>query len=551
MGKRGRTLLFSAFVLLGLAVVNIIVQVGVEPGYQNMSTDSGTFAYCGQVVREGGLLYRDCWDNKPPGIYYLNALAISLAGPNPFAVWLLQAIWLIISMAFFYLLLSRVWENYLLAALGSFTALLVVLYPGIFQGGNYTETYAILPGLVTLAAFWAYLRSGRRRWLVVLGLSTAAGFLLKPTYIGEGLAATLVLVYLGIRQRKLRPLAAQLASIAAAVLLPLLLVAMYWAWKQDLFELWFAVFAHNISYVQQGFSLSSMYGTARLFFVQQPMASLTILFLISMLAFIIQHRRQLVGGANPAPEHVGGFAPIPMDAEPARMWLVAVVFTATLLDILFLASSGKNFGHYLQVVVPGMVFGALCLLNELLHWEGSRAAGRNLQLFAFSAVIIISLGAGLEIGAKEMPSLQPLKTFISNPNPTIYQPNELEQYIIDHSSAQDTVLVWAGHPGMNFVTQRRSPTRYIFLLHLFTPTPRAPNGFAEFLHDLETNPPKLIVVQPVSSMGLPDITGASAPTCPGCDPSVLEGLARVHQLVSSHYQLSFSIWDWVVYARLP
>jgi hypothetical protein len=226
------------------------------------------------------------------------------------------------------------------------------------------------------------------------------------------------------------------------------------------------------------------------------------------------------------------------------------VFLSTGIDFVFLASSGKNFGHYLQVLLPGMVVGMLYLLDSLRRSLHQSHAERNLRMLVLAAVMIVSVGGGLEIVAKELPSLQELRDFFTTKNQTVYQPTELEQYIIDHSSPSDSVLVWAGHPGMNFVTQRRSPTKYIFLLHLFSPTPHGSNGFTEFLQELDSDAPKLIVIQPVSSMGLPDITNPSAASCTNCDPSISAGISELHQLIASRYELSYSIWDWVVYTRL-
>jgi hypothetical protein len=548
--KRVRSLIFSTFILLGLIVINFIIQVGVDPSYNNMSTDSGTFAYCGQVIRDGGLMYRDCWDNKPPGIYYLNALAIWLAGSNPFAIWLLQAIWLIITVLIFYFVMNHIWENQGLAALGSVVLLLVELYPGIFQGGNFTETYAILPGVISLGAFWAFLRSGARRWLIVIGISTAVGFLLKPTYISVGLSVTAILIYLGLRQRRYKSMLAHLITIGISTVLPLVLVALYWVLKHDFYELWFAVFSHNLTYIQQSFSLSSLYGTARMFLIQQPMASLTILFLTSILAFVSQYGQMIFERHFPHHDLADQTLMSMADSVRARGWFLCGVVIAAVLDVIFLASSGKNFGHYLQVLVPGMVIGLIYLVDFLYKSYHLEHLGRNSQIIALSAVIIVSLGGGLEIAGKELPNVQALKTFFSTPAPAVYQPTELEQYIIDHSSSSDKVLIWAGHPGMNFVTQRRSPTRYIFLLHLFSPTAYGPNGFPELMQELNLNPPKLIVSQPVSSMGLPDITSSSAPVCTGCDQSVLAGLVDLHQFIVSRYQLSYSIWDWVIYSRI-
>ena len=111
MGKFrfSKTSLLTALVLLLIAGMIFIIQIGVDPSYKNMTTDSGTFAYCGKVIVNGGLMYRDCWDNKPPGIYYLNALAILLGGPNPFAIWLFQAVWLTMAVWAFFLILRKIW----------------------------------------------------------------------------------------------------------------------------------------------------------------------------------------------------------------------------------------------------------------------------------------------------------------------------------------------------------------------------------------------------------------------------------------------------------
>ncbi len=545
-----KSLILPTIIMLGLILTNFVVQIGVDPSYKSMSTDSGTFAYCGQIVRDGGLMYRDCWDNKPPAVYYLNAAAIWLGGANPFAIWLFQAVWLTIAVLLYFMILIRVWEHTGLAALSAFVLLLLVLYPDIFQGGNYTETYAILPVVLSLGAFWAYLRSGRKRWLIALGLLAAAGFLLKPTYIAVGLAAAISIAFLELRRRSFRTLLVNLAIIAVSAAIPLLLVGLYWVIKQDFYELWFATFLHNLTYLSEGFSVRSLYGTARMFLIQQPMVGLTILVGISLGVFLYQYGRLIFSFRVPPLTEVESFTPGRMDPGNVRVWFLAGVFLAIILDVAFLASSGKNFGHYLQVLLPGMVVAMVYLLFFLRLSIRQDRLSRSLQASVLAAILIVSIGGGLEIAAKELPNLQELKAFITTPHLTVYQPTELEQYIIDHSSSADSVLIWAGHPGMNFVTQRRSPTKYIFLLQLFAPTPYGPNGFTEFLADLDADPPELIVVQPDSSMGLPYFRNSADSLCPNCDPLTVQRMQAFKAYVESNYDLKYSIWDWEVYQRI-
>jgi hypothetical protein len=43
--------------------------------------DQATYCVIGQGLLHGQLLYRDLWDNKPPGIFYIYALIVKIFGP--------------------------------------------------------------------------------------------------------------------------------------------------------------------------------------------------------------------------------------------------------------------------------------------------------------------------------------------------------------------------------------------------------------------------------------------------------------------------------------
>ena len=47
----------------------------------------------GQCVYDGGELYLDCWENKPPGIAWINALGLVLSPGGQLGVWVLPAAW--------------------------------------------------------------------------------------------------------------------------------------------------------------------------------------------------------------------------------------------------------------------------------------------------------------------------------------------------------------------------------------------------------------------------------------------------------------------------
>jgi hypothetical protein len=246
----------------------------------------------------------------------------------------------------------------------------------------------------------------------------------------------------------------------------------------------------------------------------------------------------------PAQDLLASFTPGEMDPANARVLVHHQCIPGDHSGCRFLSSSGKNFGHYLQVILPGLVVAMVYLLYFLRLSIQQDRSSRSLQIAVLAAILIVSIGGGLEIAAKELPSLNELKAFFSTPDLTVYRPTELEQYIIDHSSPDDYVLIWAGHPSMNFVTQRRSPTKYIFLLHLFAPTPSGSNGFNEFLSDLQADPPELVVVQPDCPWGYPILSECSS--LPRLRPVDTSGYAGFTQYIDTNYDLKYSIWDWEV-----
>jgi hypothetical protein len=62
----------AALVGTGLVVAAVMIAQLLDFGY---GRDQGIFAAVGRAIRDGGVPYRDAWDFKPPGIYFLYALA--------------------------------------------------------------------------------------------------------------------------------------------------------------------------------------------------------------------------------------------------------------------------------------------------------------------------------------------------------------------------------------------------------------------------------------------------------------------------------------------
>jgi hypothetical protein len=536
-----KTLLRAVIISLLAFGVIFVSSVAVDPNFSNISLDGGAFAYCGQQIVKGALLYRDCWDNKPPAIYYLNAAVIALGSQKQWNLWLFQAIWLSITSLAFFEILRKIWTTSA-AFLSTTLMLLTLLYPVYFSGGNLTETYALLPITLILGACWGYLSTDKRFFLFGVGLFTAGSFLFKPTYISVGVAVSLILIYLRIRQRKLLRLTGELGLISISFIIPLLFVAAYWAAHNDLYDLLFAVFIHNKLYVQEGFSLRAFIATLRIFIVEQPLSALFGLTLVSLIVYVVENWKKF--------RRIDSIYMEIRDQEYARLWIMPVLIIAIFLDIIFTALPGTNFRHYYQIPILTLATITCYLFDRLLNLRSILPKFNTETVLILSATAVILLPWSVEVIGKELPSLANWKELRSNPNITIYQPDAIEQFILENSQPEQSILIWDYDPIIYFHVDRSSPTRFIFLRHLYTPIPGASNGFAEFLQELQNDPPILIITSKTSQQGLPYLGLSENDICGECSPDIRQGVIAFKRYVEQYYEPYTDIQTWAIYKRI-
>ena len=526
--------------LLAFSII-FMAQVAIDPNFTTMSRDGGAFAYCGQQIVKGALLYRDCWDNKPPAIYYLNAAIIAIGGAKQWSIWLFQAIWLSINTLAFYTILKKIWSG--IAALpGTILLLSTVLYPVYFSGGNLTEVFALLPITLTLGAFVGYLNTNKRVYLIGTGFLTAIAFLFKPTYISLGIAAFIILAYIRMQRHEYRKTAGEMGLILISFIFPIVLVAGYWAVHNNLNDFVYAVFIHNKLYVQGGFSLKSVMGTLRILILEQPLSTLLALTLISLIVFITENwkklrRNDFIKIVSPGPGQI-------------RFWTMASLTICLVIDITFTALPGTNFRHY--YLIPILTMAAICtsFFDYLSQLSTTLPRIKAYKVIILSVTGVILLPWVVEVIGKEVPSRAYWQELGSNPNITEYQPDAVETFILENSQPEQSILIWDYDPTIYFHVERRSPTRFIFLRHLFSPIPNAINGFGEFMQDLQDDPPFLILTSKTSQQGLPYLGLGEDEICKECPPDTRQGVITFKRYVEQYYQPYIDIESWAIYKRI-
>ena len=544
MGRRWQQILLIFLFALVLVGALFIVRIQVSPWYVGMGDDSGFFAVGGQRILSGDLLYRDVWDTKPPGVFYLNAFAISIGGSSPWAIWWLETVWIAITIIALILILSKL-TSILPAFLATILFTFTVLHPALIGGGNFTEIYAQLPIVLTLGAAIAYFSSAKYRWILLTGALTATAFMFKQNTIALGVASLAVALLEAMRLENWRKTLKLLGAFVIGFLPLLLLIVGYWAQRGALEDLWNVLFLQNIAYIQEGSSLSGFYATARKFVVEQPVAALSLISAASLAVFVVRSRPQDLGAWPTA----GSAGRSTRGASRTEDWVLLAAFLSLPIEVLLIALSGRSFGHYFLVPLPAMAAASAYLFAAILG-ETHRLRTQDpwlAPLIAGLALIIVAWG--IDVVGKEAPSRVHLSDLLTRPLHGWFWTDDLEQYVIDNTSPKDTILVWDYNPGVYFSTGRKSPSAILIHPQLFTPGLVSGHQFRRLARDIGSNPPSLVLARVNSPHLIPSIGADFDDLCPECTPEVAYSVREIRELVESEYGVEASLGDWVIYRR--
>jgi hypothetical protein len=472
-----------------------------------ISRDSGVFLYGGWRLLHGELPYRDVWDHKPPVIFYLNALGLALAGGSRWGVWLLEAASLSLAAGLALRLLRRAF---------GLAAGLAGLYLGwaamvfLLEGGNFTTEFA-LPvqwGALALAnsAGAAGQRLGRRG--LAIGALSGLAFFTKQNTIGVGVAIALYVLLAGLRSGQWQTALPDLAQMAGGAILAGVVILAPFALANVLPELWSAVFVYNLAYGAASTNAERLIALGR-GLVALLSTNLTGLALSGWgFGLLRALRRNLSGPLTP---------------------LVGVALLDLPVELLMVSASGRSFAHYYLALLPPFMILAAFAIHALTEavLGASKLSRTEAQVGVLAGVLIV--GALVQVKS-------PLDYARVIADAASFNRSQLDiiAEVQRHSDPSETVLVMGAEVQINFLAQRRAPTRYAYQAALHTLGYTTPAMVESFYADLQRNPPRLIV----------DMTGQGLANDYGIDTQrVEEGVA----FLQTHCAVQQAREGWAIY----
>ena len=483
IARRGVSAFACGVVLLGAVALN---QSAVH--WRTDRADSDLFVYFGWCIAAGARPYLGVWDNKPPGIWWLNAAATRLCGSGLGAELLLGSAALLCALVAVVGSARQAYRRSLLvpAAFVAATLLADVRFEG---GGDRTETFVIACETLGVCAYLRWLRVKHPAWLTTSGLALGVAPLFKQSGVAAAAACALHLAWVQWRGRGDVASRSQRDSIwrpwlvaGGAYIVPLLLAAGVLAWQGALGEAFFAVGRFNRAYF--------LVQDATWFRLDQAIVHYApaLRILAGVLAI---SGLGLAWGVVGRSMHQRGVGPA---GRPRRGYGLFVLWFL-LAAYLALVGPGRRNYHVLPALPPL----ALLAVYPLHLLAGRRGLQVRLiaQPRAVAGLVVYVYVLAVSV-AGDVAAWQ--GCWRSKPDPWALRTAEtsgfeLQAAQIDRLAGPDeTIYVWGWSPGTYRYARRMPASRYTTFEKLGQVAPYADFFFERGTADLRRCPPRVIVI---------------------------------------------------------
>ena len=465
-----------------------------------ITRDSGVFLYTGWRILNGEVPYRDIWDHKPPVIFYIDALGLLISGNSRWGVWLIEFVSIFLAAYIGFQLIRKIF-----GAESAIISLFLWLLPFFFMnaGGNITTEYTLLLQFICL---WLVYEIDKKnssyiRWFLIGAVSTFS-FFTKQTTIGIGVAIVLYFTFSRLQSGKLKQwlhefllIISGSLSICAGVFLLLFL-------QGGLSQFWSAAFKYNLVYISPQNRNSMLVGLFQLVLLTKSG-----LFLFSLSGYII-----------------GLIYYKKYTASPWRP-LLSIGLLDLPIELVMINLSDRFYSHYYITLIPVLALFAGYSCWIFFSQLTSLGVPKTFMRICLVLGIIIFIWS----------SFGSYQYYIYDLAKNTDKASTVINYIQNSTLPNDYVLLWGAETSVNYLSLRRSPSRFVYQYPLYIRNYTDRQMIEEFLGDVIRNQPKLII-------------DTGNPETPLYDfPIKTESVQADIVYLRSHYQRTASFGSWIIY----
>ena len=408
-------IILATFALL-LVCLPVIPITGFYP-----SRDAGVFLYIGDLIKNGGVPYRDAWDHKGPLIFWIYAIGLKLGAGTLWGPWILQALNTIACTFLCYTILIR---NYSRTVALATTSMMILAIAPTGLEFDLTEAYALPFQLLAILSFGKITnKPSDFFWSAIMGVSGAAAFLLKPNMVGTWLC---IFLYLHISTVK-NKLNGNVLKIATLSGLSIITGSIIYLWiNSALYDAYIAVWQFNREYANTDTN-QRLYAAWQLMKTSSKTGFSTFAAL-GLFAAILKWKKQ----------------------SP----LVKICCFIFPVEIFLASLSGRSYAHYyIPLLSSGTILTANILSNILNKIQ--KEDNRPMPFKKEAAAIGLMMLFFIQIYIAQKIALQNFKNHDTNRT-------EAAEWIKESIAPNKKILILGAEAGSYFVAKRSNLCRFIY-----------------------------------------------------------------------------------------
>lgn len=464
-----------------ITLLILLINLSNCPLFHFPGRDSGVFLYSGHQILSGNIPYKDFWDHKPPLIFYINAIGLILGAGTIWGVWILEIIFLILTGIFSFKLLNYLF-NKNFAFIG--TILWLLYLNTIIEGGNLTTEYALpLQFGIFLLFYRGYSnqfndvkRSPKKEFFLffLIGILSSLLFLLKPNLIAIFFGIFLLLLISNNIQKqiKLHKNVYMVLGLLTGSILPILIFSFYFFINNAFFDFVNAVIVYNLLYSSETSIPLKFYSIYAGFYYLLPL-SIIAFFGWIFLFYNIFYRVKTNTKSFP---------------------ILFVILISFPIEVFLTGYSGRGYPHYFMSWLP--YFSILITYFLYSISEISNSTKSRYKLLIILLIIILVFFPLFMIFKANFYLIKSntnyIKILSQNSLKNIYQNDTCLDIIENQTSKEDFVLLWGAETVYNYLSNRKSPTKYVYQYPLFNKKYNQ-NELKIFLLEIKKHQPMLII----------------------------------------------------------
>lgn len=417
--------------------------------------DSSVFRSVALAMQSGKMPYLDTFDHKGPLIYIINYIGQIIAYDS--GIWLIEIMNLTVSMYFLYKIARLKCDRFfsVIVAFISITPLFEY-----FQGGNFTEEYALPLMIVSLYIFLEYLLNNKvnNRKVIVCGMCMGGVLMLRPNMISVWIVFCAFIFFKDIFEKKYQELLKFIEFFLLGVMVVIIPILIWLGVNGALYDFWNDYIIFNFQYSSEDSNLATTENKWLTFFYFAKNSLVVATIIILLYTF---------------------------KKEKNKVDLVYLAYIV--LTLLLICMSGRSYGHYGMIMIPTISYPFALLFaacqNSKIEKETSSVITLIVLIYILGNIVLPGW-----IGLFEkFPGIYKGRNDRNKLSPAI---QSVCDAIIKNSDEDDTISVYGNRNMFYVLTKRQSASKYSYQFPIGTIRKEI---LEEYMEDIQKTIPQLII----------------------------------------------------------